>query len=98
LSLRFDDFNSVGEPYTEKYIWQLVVAIEATPAFFGASASLKIMTSAVLFERHPLERTVRWRTVANTFDVPEPFDLASQVGSEMSVPFGFSTGPSGHRR
>jgi hypothetical protein len=26
---------------------------------------LKIMASAVLFERHPLERTVRWRTVAN---------------------------------
>ena len=23
------------------------------------------MASAVLFERHPLERTVRWRTVAN---------------------------------
>src|SRR6266536_3624445 len=31
----------------------------------AASASLKIMASAVLFERHPLERTVRWRTVAN---------------------------------
>src|SRR5258707_4363371 len=28
--------------------------------FSAASASLKIMTSAVLFERHPLERTVRW--------------------------------------
>jgi ABC transporter substrate binding protein len=27
----------------------------------AASASLKIMASAVLFERHPLERTVRWR-------------------------------------
>src|SRR2546423_8221465 len=33
--------------------------------FSAASASLKIMASAVLFERHPLERTVRWRTVAN---------------------------------
>src|SRR5262249_47113977 len=31
----------------------------------AASASLKIMASAVLLERHPLERTVRWRTVAN---------------------------------
>src|SRR5277367_381735 len=31
----------------------------------AASASLKIMASAVLFERHPLERTVRWRIVAN---------------------------------
>ena len=33
--------------------------------FSAASASLKIMASAVLLERHPLERTVRWRTVAN---------------------------------
>jgi hypothetical protein len=33
--------------------------------FSAASASLKIMASAVLFDRHPLERTVRWRTVAN---------------------------------
>jgi hypothetical protein len=32
--------------------------------FSAASASLKIMASAVLFERHPLERTVRWRTDA----------------------------------
>jgi hypothetical protein len=29
------------------------------------SALRLIMASAVLFERHPLERTVRWRTVAN---------------------------------
>src|SRR5207247_10138589 len=33
--------------------------------FSAASASLKIMASAVLLERHPLERTVRWRAVAN---------------------------------
>src|SRR5258708_23538853 len=31
----------------------------------AASPSLKIMASEVLLERHPLERTVRWRTVAN---------------------------------
>jgi hypothetical protein len=65
LSLRSDDLDSVGEPYTENYFRQLVVTIEATPAFLGGTASLKIMASAVLFERHPLERTVRWRTVAN---------------------------------
>jgi hypothetical protein len=33
------------------------VAIEATPAFLGGLGQLKIMASAVLFERHPLERT-----------------------------------------
>jgi hypothetical protein len=27
----------------------------------AVSASLNIMASTVLFERHPLERTVRWR-------------------------------------
>ncbi len=37
--------------------------------FSAASASLKIMASAVLFERHPLERTVRWRTVANELSI-----------------------------
>ncbi len=29
--------------------------------FSAASASLKIMASAVLFDRHPLDRTVRWQ-------------------------------------
>src|SRR5215204_3097074 len=33
--------------------------------FSAASASLKIMASAVLFERHPFDRTVRWRMVAS---------------------------------
>jgi hypothetical protein len=41
LSLRFDDFNSVGEPYTENYFRQLVVAIEATPAFLGCLRQLE---------------------------------------------------------
>ena len=33
--------------------------------FCAAWASLKTMASAVLLERHPLDRTVRCRTVAN---------------------------------
>src|ERR1700732_5463850 len=41
--------------------------------FSAASASLKIMASAVLFERHPLERTVRWRTVANELSMGSAF-------------------------
>jgi hypothetical protein len=65
LSLRSDDLDCVGELYTEDEFWQLVVAIEAPPGFSAASASLKIMASAVLVERHSLERTVRWHTVAN---------------------------------
>src|SRR5271155_123422 len=37
--------------------------------FSAACASLKIMAIAVLFERHPLERTVRCRTVANVLSM-----------------------------
>src|SRR4030088_2102491 len=41
LSFRLDDLNSVGEPYTEKYFRQLVVAIEATPVFLGGLGQLE---------------------------------------------------------
>jgi hypothetical protein len=41
LSLRFADLNSVGEPSTENYFRQLVVAIEATPAFLGGLGQLE---------------------------------------------------------
>jgi len=46
LSVRSDNLDSVGELYTEDNFRQLVVAIEATPAFSAASAGLKIMASA----------------------------------------------------
>jgi hypothetical protein len=38
-----DDLNSVGEPYTENYFRQLVVAIEATPVFLGGLGQLEYM-------------------------------------------------------
>jgi hypothetical protein len=60
-----DDLDSVGELYAEDDFRQLVVTIETTPAFLGSLGELEVMASAVLFERHPFERTVRWRTVAN---------------------------------
>src|SRR5215469_7326746 len=37
--------------------------------FSAACASLKITAIAVLFERHPLERTLRCRTVANVLSM-----------------------------
>jgi hypothetical protein len=40
-----------------------------TPAFLGGLGSLKITASAALFERHPLERTVQWRLVANELSI-----------------------------
>jgi hypothetical protein len=41
LSFRLDDLNSVGEPCTENYFRQLVVAIEATPVFLGGLGQLE---------------------------------------------------------
>jgi hypothetical protein len=35
LSLRSENLDSVRELYTENKFWQLVVTIEATPAFFS---------------------------------------------------------------
>src|ERR1700674_711063 len=40
--------------------------------FSAASASLKIMASAVLFERHPLERTVSSMSAASAQDIARP--------------------------
>src|SRR6266436_3469347 len=41
LSLRSDNLHSVGELYTEDDFRQLVVAIEATPTFFGSLGQLE---------------------------------------------------------
>jgi hypothetical protein len=45
--LRSDNFDSVGELYPKDDLGELAVTIETSPAFFAASASLKIMASAV---------------------------------------------------
>jgi len=50
--LRSNDLDSVWELYTENDFRQLVVAIEATPAFLGGLGEFEIMASAVLLERH----------------------------------------------
>ena len=41
MRLQSDDFDSVGELYTEDDFRQLVVSIEATPAFLGGLGKLK---------------------------------------------------------
>ena len=41
MNLRSDNLDSVGELYTEDNFRQLVVAIEATPAFLGALGELE---------------------------------------------------------
>ena len=45
LILRSDDLNSIGELYTEDDFRQLVVTIEATPAFFGGLGGVEIVHS-----------------------------------------------------
>jgi hypothetical protein len=62
LSLRSDNLDSVSELYTEDDLRQLVVAMEATPTFFGSLGELEELASAVLFRRHPLRAA---GTVAN---------------------------------
>jgi hypothetical protein len=39
------------------------VAIETTPAFLRGFEQLETIASAVLLDRHPFDRMVRWRTV-----------------------------------
>jgi hypothetical protein len=46
---------------------------------------LKIIANAVLFERHPLERTVRRRTVANELSMPDSgHDVPGESGETMN--------------
>ena len=60
------------------------------------------MASAVLFERHPLERTVRWRTVANELSmtfvtgmrIPVP---AHPAGTALVLAYGVTIRDEGHR-
>jgi hypothetical protein len=86
LRLRSDNLASVGELYTEDNFRQLVVAIEATPAFLGGFGGLKIIASAVLFERHPLERTcaVADRCERTFDDVGNRYEIC---GADVQLPF-----------
>ena len=62
MSLRSDDLDSVGELYTEDDFRQLVVAIEATPTFFGSLGELEDHGERSLVRETSLGA---WRTVAN---------------------------------
>jgi len=65
---RFDGLNSVGERYTENYSRQLVVAIEATPAFFGGLDQQHIGVAGGMIheDRRDRERAYRGR-ISSTF-------------------------------
>src|SRR5437764_14964548 len=61
LTTSIPSVNFIPRMIFGNWLWPL----RRRQLFSAASASLKIIASAVLFERHPFERTVRWRTVAN---------------------------------
>src|SRR5262245_725142 len=61
LTTSIPSLNFIPRTIFGNWLWPL----RRRQLLSAASASLKIMASAVLLERHPLERTVRWRTVAN---------------------------------
>ena len=64
-----DDLETVIECHTEKEFWQLVVAVETTPAFLRSPRAFEDMASAVLLDRHPFDRIVQWRTVAKVLSM-----------------------------
>jgi hypothetical protein len=51
-SLFFCNFDSVGEPYAENDLWQLVLSIEATPLFLGGLSKLEDHGESGLVQRH----------------------------------------------
>ena len=64
-----DDLDPVSELHTLDQFWQLVVAVDPRQLFWAPSTSLKTMASAVLFDRQPLDRMVRCRTVAKVLSM-----------------------------
>src|SRR5438270_5149609 len=64
-----DDLDPVVECHTENELWQLVVATERRQLFCAASSSLKTIASAVLLDRQPFDRIVRWRTVVKVLSM-----------------------------
>jgi hypothetical protein len=63
------DFDSVAECYTSDELRQLILSLEAPPAFAAAMMSSKTMSRAVSCESAPFMRTVRCRTVAKALSI-----------------------------
>jgi hypothetical protein len=51
----------------------------------AAPGTLKIIANAVLFERHPLERTVLWRIVANGLSMTLDVDASSAPTASTTI-------------
>ena len=59
----------VVECYTENKFWQLVVAIETTPAFLRGLTQLEDHRERRAVGQAPFDRIVRWRTVAKVLSM-----------------------------
>ena len=64
-----DDLDPVSELHTLDQFWQLVMAVDPSPAFLRTLDKLKTMARAVLFDRQPFDRMVRCRTVAKVLSM-----------------------------
>ena len=74
--------NSVGEPYTENYFRQLVVAIEAAPAFLGCLGEFEDHGERSLVRKTSLgaHRAVAHRRERTFDDVRRALDFDTPVG------------------
>jgi hypothetical protein len=61
----FNNFDSVGELYSEDELGQLVVAIEATPVSLGGLAEFEDHGERGLIGKTSVGAHGGWRTVAN---------------------------------
>jgi hypothetical protein len=100
--MRSDDLDSVGELYTENEFRQLVVAVEATPAFLGGLGELEDHGERGLVGKTSLGRTVRWRTVANELSMMLVTGMrivvsAHPAGIALVLAYGVTIRDEGHR-
>src|SRR3954470_20520292 len=69
MSVSADDLDAIGEGDPRITFGKWWRPSSRRQLFSAAWASLKIMASAVLFDRQPFARTVRWRIVAEVLSI-----------------------------
>ena len=85
FELLFCNFDSVGEPYPENDLWQLVLSIEATPMFLGDLSKLEDHGESGLVRQAPLRA---YRPVAH--DRERTFDGIRGIRQAAIAAFGAS--------
>ena len=80
MGRHLDDLDAVLEFDASQTLGNWFSPFRRRQVFAAAETSLKTMASAVLFERHPFDRVVRWRTVAKVLSI------GLVTGMRMAVP------------